>query len=241
MSVRLWDCAEGYSLTEHSSDPALPLNPQTVFFWTLLVRQILRYYNTHPHKRRKMQGLAAEDITPRSLSISAQEQAQIREIFELFDSDGSGTIASNEVDAAMFALGFQPSTLDSTAAKRRGSYLDLESLSEDGSRSISLEEFTLLMKGELICSSPLEEIWAAFSTLSEDSSVAAGKLPGEDAGGQEGWGSVTLDGLRRACREFDVRLTEDELICMMEEVDVDGDGSIDKEEFLNIMRNAPWF
>ena len=49
------------------------------------------------------------------------------------------------------------------------------------------------------------------------------------------------EGLRRACREYDVRLTEEELFCMMEEVDIDGDGTVDKEEFLNIMRHAPWF
>jgi Ca2+-binding EF-hand superfamily protein len=188
------------------------------------------------------EGMALDEVTtPRGLVITAQEQAQIREIFELFDTDGGGTIASNEVDAALFALGFQPSTISGSGKARRASLLDLDSLSEDGTRTISLEEFTLLMKGELIGSSPLEEIWAAFSTLSEDSHVAAGRLPEPDAGGRVGWGMVTLEGLRRACREYDVRLTEDELRCMMEEVDADGDGTVDKEEFLNIMRNAPWF
>jgi centrin-3 len=186
-----------------------------------------------------VKALAAADHTiSQTLEISDQAKAQISEIFDLFDTDGSGTIASNEVDAAMFALGFQPSSFAGSAeGDRRGSLLDLDAISEDGTRSITLKEFTLLMKGELIGSSPLEGIWSAFTTLSQDGQGAAGRQAGE----REGWGSVTLEGLRRACREYDVRLTEEELVCMMEEVDIDGDGTVDKEEFLNIMRHAPWF
>jgi centrin-3 len=226
-----------------SDNAVTPLLSQTIFFWTLLVRQILRYYDSHPHKRPKprLKILAADESSaPQRLVISEQAQAQIREIFELFDTDGGGTIASQEVDAALFALGFQPST-GSAEATHRGSFLDLDEIGENRSRSISLEEFTLLMKGELIGSSPLEGIWSAFSTLSQDSQAAEGQQPWAAAGERESWGSVTLEGLRRACREYDVKLTEDELVCMMEEVDIDGDGAVDKEEFLNVMRNAPWF
>jgi Ca2+-binding EF-hand superfamily protein len=137
----------------------------------------------------------------------------------------------------MFALGFQPTSLAGDGgSKRRGSLLN--AISENG-QAITLEEFTLLMKGELIGNSPLEGIWSAFTTLSQDCQNAAGLV--QVSGEEEGWGFVTLNGLRRACREYDVRLTEEELVCMMEDVDADGDGTVDKEEFLNIMRHAPWF
>ncbi len=90
-----------------------------------------------------------------------------------------------------------------------------------------------MMKGEMIGHAPLEVIWTAFTTMSgtdddlHDSS--------------DGWGKVTLDGLRRSCQKYDVRLTEDELQFMMSETDVDNNGMVDRSEFIRIMDRSPWF
>jgi Ca2+-binding EF-hand superfamily protein len=224
------------------------VRPQTIFFWILLVRQILRYYDAHPQKRPtpnlKLYTHNTENFFgSHSLEISEQEQEQICEIFELFDTDGSGKINNFEIDAAMFALGFKRSSVVNAAAGTKntlnGGSLVLDTISEDGSRSISLEAFTVLMKGESIGSTPLEGIWSAFATISQNTNTSK-RLSG--AGTEhDGWGSVTLEGLRCACREYDVRLTEDELVSMMKDADVDGNGVVDKTEFLNIMRHAPWF
>ena len=212
---------------------------QTIFFWILLVRQILRYYDAHPQKRPtptfELNMLGKNFSDSQSLEISEQEKEQIREIFELFDTDGSGKINNSEIDAAMFALGFKRSSIVNTAKNSlSGGSLVLDTISKDGSRSISLEAFTLLMKGESVGRSPLEGIWSAFTTISQCAERRAGTE-------QDGWGSVTLEGLRRACSEYDVKLTEDELVSMMKDADVDGNDMVDKVEFLNIMRHAPWF
>ena len=46
---------------------------------------------------------------PKKRSDLTEEQKQeIREAFDLFDTDGSGTIDSKELKVAMRALGFEP-------------------------------------------------------------------------------------------------------------------------------------
>ena len=227
---------------------------QTIFFWALLVRHIMQYYDENPELRPKP---PPQMMTQHKnqVQLTPKEQAQIQEIFDLFDTDGGKTIDAKELDAAMFALGFQPQDHNkweglaqlrgSRDSRRNPGELSMGQIDLDGSNTVTIEEFTLLMKGELTGRGPLEEIWAAFSVLSRaDTVLTPGwTAPGvsQTQSGHEDWGRVTLDGLRRACREFDVRLTEAELTMMMGEVDSDGDGSIDREEFMRIMDRAPWF
>ena len=52
---------------------------------------------------------------------------------------------------------------------------------------------------------------------------------------------MTLDSLRSTCREFHIRATEEELLYVMKEVDKDGDGFVNWEEFVCIVALAPWF
>ncbi len=224
---------------------------QTTFFWTLLVRNILQYFDANPHKRPKIPQQLYDDKSSAgsAVALSEQQEKQIQEIFDLFDTDGGGSIDSRELDAAMFALGFQPSesvhrkTLSLDGKKQHPGSKLLDQIDSDGSQSISLTEFTSLMKGELTGRGPLEEIWAAFSVLSSTGTLEEGwTAPVEEhAQHADGWGTVTLDGLRRACKEFDVRMSEEELKYMMEEADSDGGGTVDKAEFMRIMENSPWF
>ncbi len=41
--------------------------------------------------------------------------------------------------------------------------------------------------------------------------------------------------------EFDVKLTDRELVCMIDEVDSDGNGCVEEEEYIRIMSLSPWF
>ncbi len=103
-------------------------------------------------------------------------------------------------------------------------------IKEESSKAISLHEFTQMMKGEQVVRNPLDAIWGAFGELSCGASQQ-GETPGQ----------VTLEGLKRACSKYDVKLNDAELHQMIADTDVDGDGSVDKEEFLHIMNQAPWF
>ena len=150
---------------------------------------------------------------------------QIKEIFDLFDTDGSGTIDRQELHLALVALGFK--TRQSNDPSSNGSSKILNTVMADG--ELSLEEFTSLMKGELAGRHPMEELRDVYAALSRSDGQA------------EHEGRITLDKLRQACRDFRLRLNEDEVSTMMREVDRDGGGSIDEEEFMRIMRMSAWF
>jgi Ca2+-binding EF-hand superfamily protein len=178
-----------------------------------------------------------------SIQLSDVQQAQLKEIFDLFDTDGGGSIDSLEKDAAMYALGFKPLTsqirqasqmgasqIGSQGASLSGLGSSPADLAENSSQTITLIEFTTLMKGEHVMRDPVEAIWAAFAELS-----GVGDSLGSDPG------VVTVEALRRACDKYDVRLSEDELYQLINDLDTDGDGSVDKAEYMRLMRHAPWF
>ena len=123
----------------------------------------------------------------------------------------------------MVALGFQ-----NQQSRELSSPSDaLNSIIEDG--AVTLDEFTTMMKGELSGRHPFDEVREVYAVLSRSD------------GQEEHKGRITLDKLRQACRDFRLRLSEDEITTMMREVDRDGGGSIEEEEFMRIMRMSAWF
>lgn len=73
------------------------------------------------------------------------------------------------------------------------------------------------MAHRILTRDPREEILRAFDLF--------------DAGAK---GNITLDDLRRVARELGEGLQEEELVAMIEEFDLDGDGAIGREEFVGI-------
>lgn len=73
------------------------------------------------------------------------------------------------------------------------------------------------MAARILARDPRDEILRAFELF--------------DEGGK---GKISLDDLRRVARELGEGLQEEELVAMIEEFDLDGDGMIDREEFLGI-------
>jgi hypothetical protein len=76
------------------------------------------------------------------IALSESQEAQIREIFNLFDTDGGGSIDRREMDFAMVALGFQSKGGQANAATAER----IEAIVADG--TVTLEEFSALMTGE---------------------------------------------------------------------------------------------
>lgn len=73
------------------------------------------------------------------------------------------------------------------------------------------------MSKKILDRDPREEILRAFDLF--------------DEGGK---GKINLQDLRRVARELGEGLEEEELMAMIEEFDMDGDGAINREEFLGI-------
>ena len=191
---------------------------QVIFYWTLLARQISQYFDANPSEKPMVKSRKNEQS---QIVLSPQQEQHIREVFELFDTDGGGTIDRQELRVAMCALGFEGSE---TSNPSRG----VKGRSIDGSETLTLEEFTTLMKGELLLADPLEEIRAIFAAVS-----------GIEKGGDST--TISLGKLRLAAQKYQIRLSEDELQLMMMQVDEDAGGTVDEQEFIRVISFSHWF
>ena len=82
---------------------------------------------------------------------------------------------------------------------------------------LPLSSFQALAASKILARDPRDEILRAFDLF--------------DEGGK---GKINLNDLRRVARELGESLQEEELIAMIEEFDVDGDGMISRDEFVGI-------
>ena len=73
--------------------------------------------------------------------LSEDEIEEIREAFNLFDTDGSGTIDPKELKAAMQSLGFE--------AKNQTIYQMIGDIDKDNSGTIDFEEFLDMMTAKM--------------------------------------------------------------------------------------------
>merc|ERR1712094_119573 len=69
--------------------------------------------------------------------LTEEQKQEIKEAFDLFDTDGSGSIDSKELKVAMRALGFEP--------KKEEIQKMISDVDDDGSGTIEYEEFLKMM------------------------------------------------------------------------------------------------
>lgn len=127
----------------------------------------------------------------------------------------------------MAALGFQDATKQGRAMRIERERM-LDTVDADGSDSVSLEEFTALMKGELTMLDPREDVTTIFTALS---SIEGEKDPGV----------ITISKLRAATQRFNLRISEEELQVMISEGNIHGRQNIGESDFLSLMSLSPWF
>ncbi|KAH0573187.1 Centrin [Spironucleus salmonicida] len=145
--------------------------------------------------------------------LTEEQKHEIREAFDLFDADGSGRIDVKELKVAMRALGFEPKRDE---LKRMISEVD-----SSGNGTLDLNDFFRIMTAKMGERDSREEILKAFRLFDEDDT-----------------GKISFKNLKRVAKELGENLSDEEIQEMIDEADRDGDGEINEEEFLRIMRRT---
>uniref|UniRef100_A0A8C8B6K4 EF-hand domain-containing protein n=1 Tax=Otus sunia TaxID=257818 RepID=A0A8C8B6K4_9STRI len=149
--------------------------------------------------QRKKSGLKPE--------LTEEQKQEIREAFDLFDTDGSGSIDIKELKVAMRALGFEP--------KKEEIKKMIADIDKEGSGTIDFEDFLAMMTQKMSEKDSKEEILKAFRLFDDD-----------------GTGKISFKNLKRVAKELGENLTDEELQEMIDEADRDGDGEVPEGEFV---------
>ena len=144
--------------------------------------------------------------------LSDDEVEELRQAFDLFDTDGGGTIDPKELRAAMRSLGLE--------TKNQTVYQMIQEIDKDkdSKGEIDFDEFLDLITSKLAGSDTEEDIQKIFNLFDDDES-----------------GFITLHNLKRVASELGERIDDAELLEMIERADLDQDGQISPKEFYRIM------
>jgi centrin-1 len=152
-----------------------------------------------PGGARQRQGLDDEQVE------------ELREAFNLFDTEHCGNIDARELKAALRALGFE--------VKKEDVRRMLSDVGKDPSEPINFNDFQEMMRGRMPDKNSREEINKVFALFDEEDK-----------------GKISFRNLKRISQELGETLSDAELQEMIEEADRDGDGLINPEEFYRVMR-----
>eukprot|EP00300_Choanocystis_sp_HF-7_P030930 c39947_g1_i1.p1 GENE.c39947_g1_i1~~c39947_g1_i1.p1 ORF type:complete len:162 (-),score=50.18 c39947_g1_i1:66-551(-) len=147
------------------------------------------------------------------IGLTEEQKQEIREAFDLFDADGSGSIDAKELKVAMRALGFEP--------KKEEIKKIISENDREGNQTISFQAFLDMMTSKMNEKDSREEILKAFKLFDDDET-----------------GKVTFKNLKRVAKDLGEIITDEELHEMIDEADRDGDGEVSEEEFLRIMKRT---
>ncbi|XP_054712649.1 uncharacterized protein LOC129222203 [Uloborus diversus] len=147
------------------------------------------------------------------IELTAEQKKDIQDSFNLFDQDGTGFIAARDLKVALRALGFEPKKEE---IKKMISEIDKENTGK-----IAFDDFLKLMAEKISDKDANKEILKAFQLFDDDST-----------------GKISFNNLKRVAMELGENITDEELQEMIDEADRDGDGEVNQEEFLRIMKKT---
>merc|ERR1712126_82185 len=143
-------------------------------------------------------------------ALEVDEIKVLKLCFNLFDVKKQEFLGADDLDDILRAMGFRPSKEE------------LKEIVEDGSGEIEFGEFCQLC-AKFLVEEPDEETMKA--ELKEAFRVYD----------KEGQGFITTGQLREIIAELDPRLTSEDLDGIIEEIDEDGSGTMDFDEFCGMM------
>ena len=148
--------------------------------------------------------------------LTEEQKSEIREAFDLFDTDGSGTIDIKEMKVALRALGF-----DTSKEELRKLVAEVD---KDGSGAVEFKEFLQMMTSKMADRDSREEMIKAFRLFDDDET-----------------GKISFRNLKRVAMELGETISDEELQEMIDEADRDGDGEVSQDEFIRVMEKTNLF
>lgn len=155
--------------------------------------------------------------------LTEAQKSEIKEAFDLFDTNGSGIIDMKDLKVALRALGFEPAKEE---IKRLISELNNGNSSnnrdrekdKEGQVSIDFNDFLEIMTTKMSERDQPEELEKAFILFSQSKSF------------------IEFEDLKRIAKELGETMSDDELKEMMYEANkVDREGNVERKDFLGIL------
>jgi len=145
--------------------------------------------------------------------LSEEQKQEMKEAFDLFDTEKTGKIDYHQLKVSMRALGFD--------VKKAEVIKIMKEYDRNETGFISYPDFVDIMTAKFADRNPEDEIKKAFALFDDDQS-----------------GTIHVRNLRRVARELGEQLSDEELQAMIDEFDKNGDGVIDIDEFMSIMKQS---
>merc|ERR1719230_848580 len=137
------------------------------------------------------------------LELTEQQRAEIRQAFDLFDTEGQGVIDASALKVVLRALGFEPRKEE---VKKMISTVD-----KTGSGVIDFNEFLELLLSKMGERDTREDAMRAFRQFDLDHQQ-----------------KISFENLKQVSRELGENMTDEEIMEMINAADVDKDGMINE-------------
>ena len=146
----------------------------------------------------------------KKFALNEDQSNLIKEAFDLFDLEKTGSIDYHELKLTLKAFGFK---------LNKSELLDLISKYDKESKNrINYDDFIELITDIVSERDPKEEIFLAFDLFDTEKR-----------------GKINIKNLKKAVKEIGENLSDTELKAIIDEFDEDQDGEISKSDFLKIM------
>ncbi|MED6145816.1 translation elongation factor EF1B gamma [Stylosanthes scabra] len=143
--------------------------------------------------------------------LSEEQIVDLKEAFGLFDKDGDGCITVEELATVIRSLDQNPSEEELQDM--------ITEVDADGNGTIEFDEFLNLMAKKIKDTDDAEEeLKEAFKVFDKDQN-----------------GFISASELRHVMINLGEKLTDEEVEQMIKEADLDGDGQVNYDEFVNMM------
>jgi len=150
------------------------------------------------------------DTLKAQLGLNDDQVREFKDAFDIFDEDNSGTVSTGELASVMKTLG------QDIDEKEVG--IMISEVDSDGSGEIDFSEFCTLMARQMEKSDPEFEYKKAFKIFDK-----------------RGDGFIDEAELKHVMTNIGEDMSEHEIKAMMKEADLDNDGKLTYEEFLEVM------